>query len=180
MMPKTIPTIATDKGMQEDAMRYAQQRAPKVLAVEVKYALDKAYRAGAVSAFATGYRLGYSSAEPEYKDSIKFYKDALRRLAADCYDIALRRGKIATVNTHSEIVEGIASEMQEFIHATDAPSEHLPDYTARQEELVDIIICCLTELHREHVNPLTLLECKTEFNRQRMQMNERLLKGGAE
>lgn len=61
------------------------------------------------------------------------------------------------------------SEMLEFNAASETkPSEHLPEYTEAQEELADIIICGLTELHRRNVDIEELVIKKIEFNERRM------------
>lgn len=60
--------------------------------------------------------------------------------------IALKRGKTNPNLSHEEVCNGIAEELDELRQATDEPSEHIPPYTQRQEELADIILAALTEL----------------------------------
>lgn len=60
--------------------------------------------------------------------------------------IALKRGKTNLNLSHEEVCNGIAEELDELRQATDEPSEHIPPYTQRQEELADIILAALTEL----------------------------------
>lgn len=122
MMPKQIPTIANDRGMQEDAYRYATERMKNLRVGDVQVALSTAYKNGAISAFATGYRCGYAA---------------------------------------------VWQELDEFHHATNHPSEHLPQYTQRQEELADVLICCLTELHCEGVDVQKIIEEKITYNNKR-------------
>ena len=167
MMPKQIPTIANDRGMQEDAYRYATERMKNLRVGDVEVALSTAYKNGAISAFATGYRCGYAAVEPEYKDSINFYKRRLNTLAQEAYNNALKRGKINPDDDHETRWSGIWQELDEFHHATNQPSEHLPQYTQQQEELTDILICCLTELQRSGVNIRQIIEDKIAYNEQR-------------
>lgn len=167
MMPKQIPTIANDRGMQEDAYRYATERMKNLRVGDVQIALSTAYKNGAISAFATGYRCGYAAVEPEYKDTINFYKRRLNTLAQEAYKNALKRGKINPEDDHETRWSGIWQELDEFHHATDNPSEHLPQYTERQEELADVLICCLTELHHEGVDVQKIIEEKITYNNKR-------------
>lgn len=60
--------------------------------------------------------------------------------------IALKRDKTSPDLSHEEVCNGIAEELDELRQATDEPSEHIPPYTQRQEELADIILVALTEL----------------------------------
>lgn len=130
-----MPTIANDSGMQEDAYRYAAERIKNLRVSDVQVALKNAYKNGAISAFATGYRCGYNAVEPDYKDSINFYKRRLNTLAQEAHDNALKRGKITKGDAHEARWSGIWQELDEFHHATDEPSEHLPQYTQRAMEM---------------------------------------------
>lgn len=86
---------------------------------------------------------------------------------------AFRRGKTTENMTHEEIYNGIKEELDEFLNATDEPSEHLPQFTQRQEELADIILACMSELCKECVaknnghNPADVLVAKNEYNANR-------------
>lgn len=86
---------------------------------------------------------------------------------------AVRRGKTRNDMTHEENYNGIKEELDEFMNATDEPSEHLPQFTQRQEELADIILACMTELLKECAaknngyNPADVLVAKNEFNANR-------------
>lgn len=59
---------------------------------------------------------------------------------------ALKRKKTTMNLSHEERCNGIAEELDELRRATNEPSEHIPPYTQRQEELADIILAALTEL----------------------------------
>lgn len=135
MMPKTIPSIEKDAGMQADAMQYAA-RAVKNLRVDgIETAIEHAYRRGAINSFATGFRCGYGEAEKDWRDTVNLYKRRLDDMSEETFDNALRRGKIAVDDTHEDIVQGIAAEFEEFRLATDEESEHLPEYTADRRNL---------------------------------------------
>lgn len=94
-------------------------------------------------------------------------------MAMWAYVHAVRRGKTRNDMTHEEIYNGIKEELDEFMNATDEPSEHLPQFTQRQEELADIILACMTELCKECAakntgyNPADVLVAKNEFNANR-------------
>lgn len=47
-------------------------------------------------------------------------------------------------------------------------SEHLPEYTQAQEELADVLICCLAELHRRGVDVERIVKENIEFNKTRV------------
>ena len=94
-------------------------------------------------------------------------------MAVWAYAHALRRGKTRNDMTHEEIYDGIKQELDEFLNATDAPSEHLPQFSQRQEELADIILACMTELCKEcalknnEYNTGDVLVAKNEYNANR-------------
>lgn len=92
-------------------------------------------------------------------------------IAMESFTSACRRGKTSLKLTHEEICNGIESEFKEFRAATDEPSEHLPQFTQRQEELADIILAACTELLKEcNENgflPSEILNAKIEFNKTR-------------
>lgn len=168
MMSKMIPSIEKDTGMQTDAVQYAARIIKNLRVDGIEVAIEHAYRRGAINSFATGYRIGYKDAEKDWSDAVNLYKKFLDNIAEETYENALKRGKIAAEDSHEQIVSGIAAELEEFRVATDAPSEHLPEYSEVQEELADILICCLTELRRERVGIKRLLERKIEFNKNRV------------
>ena len=91
----------------------------------------------------------------------------MNKLAKQAYDNALKRNKIFQDDTHEAIFRGILDELCEFRNATELPSVHLPFYSERQEELADVLICCLTELHREGVNVEEIVTAKINFNKNR-------------
>lgn len=65
MMPKTIPSIEKDAGMQADA----------------------------INSFATGFRCGYGEAEKDWQDAVNLYKRCLDNMSEEAFDNALRRGR---------------------------------------------------------------------------------------
>ena len=92
----------------------------------------------------------------------------INKVADECLEIALRRGKTHPTMSHLDTVYSIFSELKEFREAKESiESGHLPQYTESQEELIDILICCLTELRRRDTNIEELLRAKIEFNRTR-------------
>lgn len=92
----------------------------------------------------------------------------LNMLSARSYASAVNRGKTSSVCTHNDTFWGIFEELKEFREAYEnTPSEHLPDYSQAQEELADILICCLTELHRRGVDIDKLILDKIQYNEER-------------
>lgn len=90
-------------------------------------------------------------------------------LARQAFNNAIIRGKTAKDMNHLDTFFGIFSELKEFREASEVdPSEHLPEYTQAQEELTDVLICCLTELHRRGVDVEKILRDKIEFNKTRV------------
>ena len=90
-------------------------------------------------------------------------------LAKQAHETAVKRGKTSEDALHLDTVFGILSELKEFREASEIdPSEHLPQYTQAQEELTDILICCLTELHRREVNVEEILIAKINYNKTRI------------
>ena len=84
-------------------------------------------------------------------------------------DTAIIRGKTARDMNHLDTFFGILSELKEFREASEIEkSEHLPEYTQAQEELTDVLICCLTELHRRGVDVEEIIKAKIEFNKTRV------------
>ena len=92
----------------------------------------------------------------------------INELAQTAFDTAIIRGKTARDMNHLDTFFGILSELKEFREASEIdPSEHLPQYTASQEELTDVLICCLTELYRREVNVEEILIAKINYNKTR-------------
>ena len=93
----------------------------------------------------------------------------INELAKQAYETAVKRGKTSEDALHLDTFFGILSELKEFREASEIdPSEHLPQYTASQEELTDVLICCLTELHRRGVDVEIIIKEKIEFNKTRV------------
>ena len=89
-------------------------------------------------------------------------------LAKQAHETAVRRGKTSEDASHLDTFFGILSELKEFREASEVdPSEHLPEYTQAQEELTDVLICCLTELHRRGVDVEEILIAKINYNKTR-------------
>ena len=92
----------------------------------------------------------------------------LNAIASLCAENAKKRGKVGYDVSHYLTSCGIYNELDEFEQASEiAHSDHLPEYTEAQEELVDILITCLTELHRRNVDVEAIITKKLEFNQQR-------------
>lgn len=90
-------------------------------------------------------------------------------LAKQAHETAVRRGKTSEDALHLDTFFGILSELKEFREASEIdPSEHLPQYTASQEKLTDVLICCLTELYRREVNVEEILIAKINYNKTRI------------
>ena len=93
----------------------------------------------------------------------------INQLAQTAYKTAIIRGKTAKDMNHLDTFFGILSELKEFREASEIDkSEHLPQYTQAQEELTDVLICCLTELHRRGVDVEEIIKAKIEFNKTRV------------
>jgi NTP pyrophosphatase (non-canonical NTP hydrolase) len=92
----------------------------------------------------------------------------INQLAQTAYETAIIRGKTARDMNHLDTFFGILSELKEFREASEIdPSEHLSEYTQAQEELTDVLICCLTELHRRGVDVERIIKEKIVFNKTR-------------
>lgn len=92
----------------------------------------------------------------------------INELALTAFNTAIIRGKIEKDLSHNETFFGIFDELKEFRDASEIDkSEHMPQYTQAQEELADVLICCLTELHRREVDVERIIKEKVEFNKTR-------------
>lgn len=92
----------------------------------------------------------------------------LNNTAALCAENAKNRGKVGYDVSHILTWWSISNELKEFYGASETgPSEHIPEYTEAQEELADILITCLTELHRRNVDIEAIITKKLEFNQNR-------------
>ena len=89
-------------------------------------------------------------------------------LAKQAHETAVKREKTSEDASHLDTFFSILSELKEFREASEVdPSEHLPEYTQAQEELTDVLICCLTELHRSGVDVEEILKAKINYNKTR-------------
>lgn len=95
----------------------------------------------------------------------------LNKFGRRAYNSALKRGKIRenlTVETlHAETIEGLSEEVKEVIEASESETSEHFGYTAVVEELADVAIVALTELHRRGVDIEALLHEKMKYNEQR-------------
>ena len=90
-------------------------------------------------------------------------------LARQAFNTAIIRGKTSKDLSHNDTFFGILEELREFRVASEfGKSKHLPQYTKAQEELADVLICCLTELHRRGVDVERIIKDKVEFNKTRV------------
>lgn len=93
----------------------------------------------------------------------------LNDLSCQAYNTAVLRGQTDRNASHNNTFFGIFEELREFRAASEVDkSSHLPAYTQAQEELADVLICCLTELYRRETNVEALVKAKIEFNKTRI------------
>ena len=91
----------------------------------------------------------------------------LNKLAQEAYGCALRRNKTTSSVNHIASARSIEGELAEFLDANEIhDSIHIP-YPEAQEELADILIVCLTELHKRGVNVEAIIIDKINFNQHR-------------
>lgn len=81
---------------------------------------------------------------------------------------AIVRGKINANPSHRELCGSIGEEYIELCQATEGESEHLPGYTEVEEELVDILISCLTSLSCMGTDIDKAVGDKMKFNESRI------------
>ena len=93
---------------------------------------------------------------------------SINDLARQSYNTAFLRGKTGKKPNHMATFYSILDELKEFRNAGTIKSEHIPEYSEQAEELTDILICCLTELHSLGVNVEEILKAKIEFNKTRV------------
>lgn len=92
----------------------------------------------------------------------------LNQLAQDAYECALRRKKTTASVNHIATANSIDEELAELLDANEVhDSVHITGYTEVQEELADILIVCLTELHKRGTNVEAIITDKINFNLQR-------------
>lgn len=93
----------------------------------------------------------------------------INELAKQAHETVVKRGKTSEDTSHLDTFFSILSELKEFREAGETKkSEHLPEYTETQEELTNVLICCLTELHRRGVDVERIIKEKIEFNKTRV------------
>ena len=93
----------------------------------------------------------------------------INKLAEQAFNNAIIRGKTSKDTTHDDTFFGIFEELREFRVASEfGKSKHLPEYTEAQEELADVLIRCLSELHRRGVDVEKIIKDKVEFNKTRV------------
>lgn len=104
--------------------------------------------------------MSYADENPEHEN--------INQLARESYNSAIIRGKTTKTPNHEENFFSIFEEFKELKEASEHDhSEHLPRYSEAAEELADIIIACLTELHSRDVDVECLLRDKINFNKTR-------------
>ena len=96
----------------------------------------------------------------------------MNQIAKTTYRTAVERGKITETNDrstqHEEAHNSLIEEIKEFSWASEERvSNHLPGYTEAQEELADILITCLTELHRRGTDIEKIVSGKVKYNKTR-------------
>lgn len=96
----------------------------------------------------------------------------MNNLAIETYQTAIERRKITdTHDSHEQHIEAhnsLLEEIKEFSWASEMrESNHLPGYTEAQEELADILITCLTELHRRGTDIEKIVSEKVKYNKTR-------------
>lgn len=97
----------------------------------------------------------------------------LNKIAQETYGTAIKRGKIGEtkydVVRHYETCSSIREEMTELSLSDEKrESSHIKGYTETEEELVDILISCLTELRRRDTDVEAILLAKVDFNKTRV------------
>lgn len=94
---------------------------------------------------------------------------SINELAERAYNIAVRRHKIhRDVVLHTDTIASLAEEFSEFILANEfLLSDHIEHVSQAVEELTDILIVCMSELHRRNINLEDMIIAKTEFNEKR-------------
>lgn len=93
----------------------------------------------------------------------------MNNLAERAYELAVMRKKTSEEVRHGETSMSLWEEFKEFVFASEKKeSEHLRDYTEAEEELADILITCLTELHKRKVDVMRLINRKMMYNQERL------------
>lgn len=97
----------------------------------------------------------------------------LNSIAQQTYETAIRRCKIVPTDSkkqmHEECHSAILGELLEFAMASERrESIHIKGYTEAEEEMIDILITCLTGLRQRGTDIEKLLLDKIEFNKTRV------------
>lgn len=93
----------------------------------------------------------------------------LNKAARRAYRNAVARKKIGEVMSHEDSVRTLRQEFDEFESASESlPSNHLSEYSEAVEELTDILIGSLTELHRRGVDIEEVVHAKLKYNENRL------------
>lgn len=88
--------------------------------------------------------------------------------AKQSFECAVRRGKTHAGISHKEMVKSIEAEFKELKKASRTkPSEHVFGMTEETEELVDVMLCCMTELYNRGENVEAVLWAKLHYNQSR-------------
>lgn len=86
-------------------------------------------------------------------------------LSRTAFESAIKRKKTKIGWSPAETAKSIQAEVKELSKARPfEPSPHIHKFTEVEEELVDILICCLTELYARGCNVQQVLEAKIEYN----------------
>lgn len=89
----------------------------------------------------------------------------LTTLSRMAFESAIKRKKTKIGLSPAETAKGIQAEVKELSKARPfEPSPHISRYTEVEEELADILICCLTELYARGCNVQQVLEAKIAYN----------------
>lgn len=93
----------------------------------------------------------------------------LNELAKRAFKCAVARGKTGKQVNHEKDAAGLIEEVHEFFQAREKwESTKMYGYTEAQEELADVLIVCLTELHKRNVDIDDLVQEKIHLNELRM------------
>lgn len=115
---------------------------------------------------------GKGSKAQGFELGAEYVLDQLPRIndmAMTAFNTAIIRGKTQKDLSHNDTFWSILEELKEFREASEVDkSEHLPEYTQAQEELTDVLICCLTELHHREVDVERIIKAKIEYNKTRV------------
>lgn len=98
----------------------------------------------------------------------------LNKLGKRSYHLAVVRNKIAEGvsqdELHRQTVSGVFTEGREVEQASETEmSDHVKSLTQVAEELVDVLLVCVTELHRRGVDIEDAVHKKLKYNEDRIQ-----------